>query len=267
VSWKGERWADIVARAAKREPRRLKAALDREPPEALAARARRWEQPIEHVAVRGDTLELGVGIHAVSIELRDLYHLEPVDPWPSLAVGWVDRGIAYRAVAGPEEEDADAFDREVRAAVAAAEERAPRAVHRGWLAVPEVPWAPAEHLPGEVEEGPRGRGYRHAPGRPDPILAVREIRNPAARLFTWVMSRLGRGIRRIEPSKIVVTERFVTVRTADRRILRVPLETLRDDRRSEAGAVFVFGRRTELLVVDGTGCDVTRVLLGRLRRR
>src|SRR5690349_16838890 len=110
MAWKGDSWADLVARAAKQKPRtRRDHAEDRD---ALAARAHTESfPPPARIEVLEEGVRIGRDMSSVELALAQIYHLELVDPWPAIAIGWVDRGESYRAVLAPAEpaEDVDAF--------------------------------------------------------------------------------------------------------------------------------------------------------------
>jgi len=268
MAYRGESWEEVVSRAASAQPRRARGLPLRESAEELAARSEPWKITTPGIELDRDALTLGAGLTSVVVDLFQVYHLEPIDPWPSVAVGWVERGAAYRSIVTPRERDAEEFAAVVEEVVEACERSAPRAVSRGWLAVPDVPWERTDALPREKEEGPMMRGYRLRPGVPDPVLATREIAAGEARLWTFVAARLRRPPHRVEPRTIVLTERYLYVRTIAGRALRIPADTLRDGRYDADGdAVYVFGRRTELLVVHDGACPLTPILRSRVGRR
>lgn len=260
MAWRGESWAEIVARASSGE-RRARTVAEREDARSLAARAQPFYLPFARVVVTRDGLVLGDGMHSVEVSFAQLYHVEPVDPWPSIALGWVERGESYTSVMTPLEQEADAFAAAVERAAAACQARVPRAAQRGWLELDVVPWERADALPGEREEGPAMRGYRMAPGVADPIVASRTMDTGAPRLLTWIAARLRRPPRRIEPRRVVLTRAFVYVRTSAGDAVRIPLSTLRAARRTSDGdAIYTFGRSTELLLVHQEGCELAAAL-------
>jgi hypothetical protein len=264
MSWRGESWADIVERAA-RATRERRPIAEREDREALAARAQPWTFEIARVAVTDDGLVIGSGMESVVVAFAQLYHVEPIDPWPSLALGWVDRGDAYSSVLAPREPEADTFARAVEEAVEACERRIAIATARGWLEVPVHPWEPADAMPGERDEGPAMRGYRMAPEVPDPILATRKTDLPTSSLWTWLWAHLRPAPRRIEPKDIALTKRFVYVRTSGGRTVRIPAAFLRTMHRTADGdAVYVFARNTELFLASQPGCPLAAALDARL---
>ncbi len=263
MAWRGDSWAQVVARAASGEAQ--KRVTEREARAALAARAVPWTlTPRARVTPGG--LVLGAAMDAVEMAFAQLYHVEPVDPWPSLAIGWVDGGESCSSVLTPlRAEDDEPFARAVEEVVDACERRVPRMTARGWLDVPVQRFERVEKLPGEGEEQPAMLGYRMAPEPPDPIVARRVLALPADSLWTWIWARLRPAPRRVEGKEVVLTRRFVYVRTRSDEKLRAPAEALRTSRATADGdAIYVFGRHTELLLVHQPECPVAAALDARL---
>lgn len=266
MSWRGESWADIVARAASATPHARRGALELEDRASLAARAQPWEFPTAHLEAKEDGIVLGELLESVEIALAQLYHVEPVDPWPSIALGWVDRGASYSTVLTPRpEQDSEAFAARVEELVSR-DARALSAVSKGWLRFPVLEWERVEALPGEREEGPAMRGYRMSPQVEDPIVARRTMAPGGGALLAWVWSQLVRAPRRIDAREIVLTERFVYARTRAGERLRLPASALRTARWTPAGdTIYVLGRCTELLVVRQDGCELAAALEAKVR--
>lgn len=263
MSWRGESWADIVARASS-TARVARSVVERDDPVELAARAQPWTFTSARVVIAPEGIVLGRGMETVEIAFAHLYHVEPVDPWPALALGWVDRGAPCSTVLTPTDDEAPTFAERVEELVETCRQKVPRATVPGWLEIAEVPWERTDALPGE-REGPETQGYRVAPEAPDPILATRSIAAGGPRLLTYVIARVRRPPRRIEPRQIILTRRFVYVRTAEGTTLRVPASTLRAARRTADGdAIYVFGRNTELFLVHRDGCELSARLDERL---
>jgi hypothetical protein len=258
MSWRGDSWSEIVARAG--ATRRTRAEIVREDPKALADRASPWLLAEHVVAITTNGLVLDRAMHSVEIAFAQLYHVEPVDPWPSLALGWIDRGASYSCVVSPPLMGADRFAQSVEQIVELCATRVSRAAHRGWLDAPIIAWERIEALPDERDDGPVDRGYRVAPRAPEPILATRTIEGSAPRLMTWVWARFAKT-RRIEPRQIVLTPIFLYAKSREGLRYRVPIETLRARRTTPAGdTVYVFGRNTELLVPFAAECPLCVVL-------
>lgn len=266
VAWRSESWADIVARAG--SARSLeKRRSDDEDRAALAARAEEWTFQKPGIAAGRSGVVLGEALDSVEVAFPQIYHFEPVDPWPSVLIGWVDRQQSYRAVLTPTEADSDLDAFAAAVEEIAASPKLARAIEKGWLLVPAIAWEPCDAMPGERDEGPQMRGYRMAPEAPDPVIARRARVSSAASLLGWVWARLGSPARRIDPLEVVLTQRFVYARTRIGARLRIPSAALRTMRRTSTGdAVYVFGRHTELLLVHQDGCELDRELAQRAGR-
>ena len=262
MAWRSESWEELVARAAKTATRPSTAAADAT---ALAARAELVTFQEVRLALGDGRVTVGGQMESVEFAFTQIYHLEPVDPWPSLALGWVERSVPYRAVLTPIW-NAERFAAAVEQLVTAYDRRVTtHAMPRGWLSAPVLAWERCEALPGEKPEGPMMRGYRMAPEVPDPVLATRKINAGNASLWQWLAARLRATPRRIDPVEVIVTRRFVYARTRAGDRLRLPADTLRTSQRTTHGdGVYVFGRHTELLLVHQPECPVARTLDARL---
>ena len=223
-----------------------------------------WEQPEWKLTVRADALVLGASIASVVVPYAQLYHVEPVDPWPSIAFGWVDGASAYSATLTPPRGREDELARKVEEAHAACRRRVARVTHPGWLDEPEVAWEAAP-FPDERSQVALSQGYRAAPEVPDPIVAHRVIGKGAPALLAWLAGRLAPRARRLRPTAALATRRYADARARSGRTLRLPLGALRAARGTELGdRVYVFGRNTELLVVAKDECKVTAALDARV---
>ncbi len=255
-----------MARAARTASHARSGAIEVEDRASLAARAQPWVFPMPQIALKDGAIVLGEALESVEISLAQLYHVEPVDPWPSVAVGWLDRGESYAAVMTPgRHQDAGDFAAVVEELVTY-EARGLAAVSLGWLKHPVLPWERVDAMPGEREEGPAMRGYRMAPEVEDPVIARRTTAPGAGALLAWVWSQLVRAPRRIDPREIVLTQRFVYARTRSGDRLRLPVSALRTARRTPQGdVIYVLGRSTELLVVRQEGCELAAALEAKVR--
>jgi hypothetical protein len=271
MAWRSESWADIVARAGSsdRHARRRAVASD-EDRISLAARAEPWSfaAPPPPIEVGQDGIRIGGGLHSVEIALSQLHHVEPVDPWPAIALGWVDRGQPYRTIVAPPEDEVDVerYAAAIDALFAALAPRMRAVLSPGWLAIPEVRWERVDAIPGEpgAEPPPTG-GYRAAPGELDPVIARRTTARGAASLWTWLWARLAGAPRRIDPRELVLTKRFVYARTRGGERLRIDASTLRTGRLTPAGdLILVFGRSTALLLAHQEGCALATELSSRV---
>jgi len=143
--------------------------------------------------------------------------------------------------------------------------RAPEASRvLGWLAVPVVPWEPVEAMPSERRKGPLMGDYRLAPEQPDPLIARRAGRLSLRTLVHLLRARFGHA-RGVVPAEVELTRRFLYVRTYGRKVSRIPSDRLRTMWRvGSSASVYVFGRNTELILVDVKECPVARALQERL---
>lgn len=262
MAWRSESWEDIVARAAKTAGARTAASADAA---ELAARAELVVFSEPRIVLGDRTVTVGGQMDSVEITFPQIYHLEPVDPWPSVALGWVERGVSHRALLTPRAWEVDRLAAAVEKLVAAYDQRVSHTMPRGWLAVPVIAWERTDALPGEKPEGPVMRGYRMAPEVPDPVVATRTLGAGAPSLWTWIWAKLVAPPRRVDPRQVIVTRRFVYVRTRSGERLRLPIETLRTARRTPgADGIYVFARNTELLLVHQPDCPVAAALDARL---
>lgn len=259
-----ESWAEIVARAAAAGPRARRVADTVQPPDPaeLAARAQRWvfEKPTARLVTTSSGIVIGEGMESVEIGWASLYHVEPVDPWPTIALGWVERGSSYSAVIAPPDGNEEVFGADVEALSAKLRKRGLASIAPGWLQFPVLTWEPVDALPGE-RGGPAMRGYRMSPEEADPVVARRAMEPGGSALLRWIWARLARSPRRVDALEVVLTRRFVYVRTRGDERMRLPVSTLRTSRRTSHGdAVYVFGRNTELLVMHRDRCELQAAL-------
>lgn len=262
-----ESWAEIVARAASATPhaRRAEERWDRA---ELATRAQRWtfEKPTLRLVTTDAGVVVGEMLESVEIGWAALYHVEPVDPWPAIALGWVDRGVSYSAVvAPPDSGDVERFAADVEELVTRLRERGLAAVAPGWLQHPVLAWERVDALPGEQGRGPAMRGYRMSPEEADPVVARRTMEPGGSALLRWIWARLAGRPRRVDAVEVVLTRRFLYVRTRGGERLRLPASALRTSRRTPYGdSVYVLGRSTELLLVRRDGCELQAALDARV---
>lgn len=264
--WKGDSWENVVKRAANRVRPRVPAPKPkpRESPQELTARSHHWGGiPDMALNVRDDRLILGFGVHSREILFTELYRIEPVDPWPSLALGWVDGDVAYRAVITRSQQPSQEYLENVEAAVSACEKLVPDVTARGWLTIPVHPWEPVLRMPTEGDSVPTLHGYRTAPAAPDPILATTTYSPPPTGLKKLFLKFLGdRDLPRVVlPRQVVLTKGFVYALTPLGDALRLPRELLRTKRKgSLEDTIYVFGRNTELRLPNRDDCRVRPLL-------
>lgn len=174
--------------------------------------------------------------------------LEAVDPWPCVAITWSDGSIERVGPRWPS--GANAFERRVQSTFAALTARGEQ-LDRGWLDAPQVPWEPADGLPFAAGDG----AFRAS--------AMGLARRPTCALFdrwvAWLATSTERPLDDV-PRRAALTERFLFIERFGGRVFRVPLDALRTQYRAPSADVFVFGRRTRLVLPDGAPCAVRRGL-------
>lgn len=200
----------------------------------------------------------GDGLRIAEEEIRwpELRGVRAVDPWPAAEVAWIDvLGTPRSTVLRPREPR----DRQELAARALALFDVAGAAlgPGGWREAPEVPWEPAPALPADAEPG--GGAYRSA-GRAERVVARRPPLGGLDRMWRW----LGRS-RRGAPDhrQVVLTDEHAYAEEHGGGVFRVPLSALRT-RLGDRDAVYVFGRRTQLVLPHRDGCPVRLALDARL---
>ncbi len=203
--------------------------------------------------------------------LDALRRLDATGRWPGLVIGWDEPGAAYDERhlrprpptfgAGPGRESFW-FEATVERVFRLANREAwPVHLAEGWVVVPHVEWERAPIWP----TAGRGATYRTA------ATARAVVRRPRYRARELLSTWLGSGPQRpweATPREVVLTEQHVYARFATGDACRLPLQSLRI-RLGEADedAIYVFGRRTQLVLPYRTDCPVRSVLDARLSRR
>lgn len=184
--------------------------------------------------------------------------LEAIDPWPCIAITWSDGSVERIGPRWPS--GADAFEARVRATFEAlASDGQAAQLHRGWLDAPQVPWEPADGLPLSAT----GDGAFRASARG---LVRRSTCTFVDRCVAWLATSTERP-RHDVPRRAALTDRFVFVERFTRHVYRAPLGALRAHYRAPSADVFVFGRRTRIVLPDGAPCEVRRSLDDRVHGR
>lgn len=242
-----------------------------------ATLAVRWPLPIDEggrtrwapqeLRWGGEALHVGGphGIHSMVVPWGDVQSIEPVDPWPELLVEWKSYGGAVANARIAPKGDREAFADRVSDLLEAARERVPAASDRvriGWLATPDVRLEDAAGWPGEEPES--HASYRTAPRKPEEVLAVRERPTGLRVLLAWLASSPDRPFSDdVVEARLTATHLYVQRRRGGvKRVSRGALRT----RRGDLDAVYVFGRRTEILLTGRAGCPVCRALDAQLMK-
>ena len=214
-----------------------------------------------HSIVDGDPMN-PTSPTSVVVRWRELARVEAVEPWPSLLLVWQwpnggDDGCIFVPRSA---RVAEPFAEEVERLVLHCERFVPTSVVRGWLDVPEVPWEQVARGPSDEQHGGGAGAYRSAAIAPEErIVARRAAPTSFETLLLWLASTPERPFRD-HPREVIVTEQHV-YRRSSQGWARVPLETLRAARGAADGPrVYVFGRRTLLLLPHRAECAVREAL-------
>ena len=136
-------------------------------------------------------------------------------------------------------------------------------VREGWLATPVEEWETVERWPGE-DEGDDGPAYRRSARAPDPVVATRPPPSGGRTMLDWLASSPSRPFGEMV-REARLTSKHLYVRRRCGRIDRMRREALRA-RRGGGDAVYVFGRRTELVLNGRASCPVCQALDAQLGR-
>jgi hypothetical protein len=203
--------------------------------------------------------------------------VEAIDPWPGFRITSVPiPGLPHRPVQDfhplrvhlmfsftPDDEDLRGFERLTEQLLWHTSVRAPNAVRRGWLDVPDEPWEPVLELPsGETVE--HAGAYRSTGDR---IVARRSRPGVFETLLTWLASSPEKPWR-ATTREVAMDFDHLYVEHWDGSRWRVPLSTLRARLASEYDdVVWVFARRNFLILPARESCPVTERLARRLSAR
>lgn len=218
----------------------------------------------DDITLEPQTIKLGFGANQLLFAFRDLVQVEAADPWPGFEVEWKQVGQNGRRRVEPRrakqrEEFAEAVVRLVRHL----EERFPHAVVPGWVTAPDLPWERVKSFPDEEPDEERRADYRvSARKRPqEEIVARRSAPRALEATLDWLASSPDYPWRE-HPLEVVLTVHHVYARRRDGDVYRLPRSELRIARLNrDQDAVFVFGRRTLLVLPHREGDDVAKHLL------
>lgn len=218
--------------------------------------------------------------NAIVLRWHELRELAAVDPWPRFRVRWRGPGGGDDHTFAPARDVVltllmpalapEPFAEQVGRLIEHTQRHAPHAVRRGWLDAPEVRWERVGSMP-EVAGGARpelGHGAFRAIARPveEMATAVRPPNRPLESMMQWLMSTPDRPWRQ-HPREVRLGPEHLYAARRDGTIWRVPLETLRA-RVGEPSedALYVFGRRTSIVLTKRDACEVRAALDARLER-
>ena len=212
---------------------------------------------------------------------EEVLQLEAVQPWPSLRVRWRPAdGVAEREQVhhprgprgplprtAPSVEAMETAGRHVEELFAWLREARPELAERivpGWTELVDTPWERTEGLP---KGRPAGGGAYRTSGRSRRVVGQRVVArrprpNVTELLLAWVtMSKHKPWKETLREA--VMTDDHLYVELWDRTTWRLPLSALTtrvDDAGASSDAVYVFGKRTFLVLTERRGDEVTRRL-------
>jgi hypothetical protein len=204
----------------------------------------------------------------IQLRLHQIRELKAVEPWPALQVAWrtkhleLDRTLVpseRRFGSGGPTQAQLAHERMVTDVIARLRAN-PRAVSiaidEGWAAFPVVPWAPVEGFPADAP----GAGAFRTAADTDPVVARRAPPTPIEKLLIWIASSPERRLVDT-PGEAVLTREHLYARFSGGAVRRLPRHTLRTRKGpADEDAVYVFGRRTQLVLPHREGCLVRAAL-------
>jgi hypothetical protein len=197
-----------------------------------------------------------------------LLGIRAVDSWPTIEIEW---RLGSRLVHPAPESQAhpwiaavevcEQFAVDVELALETAIAHIPGRVVGGWHDAPEIAWEPVAQLPGTPRNG--AGAFRSAATPEHPVATGNGATNES--LWTWLtIPRANRP--NVGPHReYVLTGRHLYIQRHDDKCWRIPTETLRARIGEQDGhAVYVFGKRTFVLLPDRRNCSVAIALDRRL---
>lgn len=207
--------------------------------------------------------------HGIQLRLNQIRELKATDPWPALHVAWSTEHLDLERTLVPPErrfgsggptEAQLAHERvvtEVIARLKANPRAASVAIDEGWAAFEVVPWAEMEGFP---EDDEAGDGAFRTPADMDPVVARREPPSTLEKMLVWIASSPDRRLADT-PGEVVLTREQVFARFSGGAVRRLPRRSLRARKGPvDDDAVYVFGRRTRLVLPHREGCPVRAAL-------
>lgn len=221
----------------------------------------------------------GVGGGDTPIPWEQVTRIEAIHPWPTLWVRWEPDGAGFAREQvhhprgrppllprSPLAIDAmEGFGRLVEELfdwLREAHTRPEGVIVPGWTGLPDVPWEP---VPGLPEDAPSTGGAYRSGGRSRRVVGQRVVaRRPRPGIIELLLAWLAPSDRRPWNEtlrEVVLTDDHVYARLWDRTCWRLPLSAL-SVRLGDTGsdAIYVFGRRTFLVLTARRGDEVTRRL-------
>lgn len=237
------------------------------------------EQASAHPDAGGYLPSPDVGPFDTVVRWEELTLVEPIHPWPALRVRWEPAGGTHAREQvhhprGPRAllprspaavEAMETFGALVEQLIGWIRDHHPRAeqvISPGWTDLPDVPW---ERAPGLPEDEPAAGGAYRASGRSRRVLGQRVVaRRPRPTVTELLLAWLALSDRkpwRETLREAVLTDDHVYVELWDRSTWRLPLGALTVRLGETASdAVYVFGKRTFLVLTAREGDELTRRL-------
>lgn len=200
----------------------------------------------------------------IRLRLRNLRVVEAIEPWPALRICWEQERVEdertlspppRRFGAGGPTRGQTQHEAMVVELLGLLKQKAPRRAELrwGWAGVSNQPWLRVDAMP---EEAARGQGvFRHHAG-PSHLVAEREPPTSFEAMLEWLASSPDR-LWVDTPREVALTRDHVYARFARGVVRCLPRESLRERRGpADADAVYVFGRRTRLVLTHREGCPV-----------
>ncbi len=276
VTEKLERWAEEQRERKKRQEDGSRFETDRRGPGGMVfVPSSGGTERLSTVKLRPDDIRLeptgfsmGAGVHQAVYRFKDIAEVAAVDPWPGIEIEWRHPYGASRRRFEPRfDKEREAWAETVAGVFDHLAERFPHVAKRGWLDAPDVSWEEVGLFPDErIDDTETRGGYRlsakEAPA--EEILARRGAAKPFEAMLDWLASSPDYPWRE-HPHEVVVSVSHVYVRRRDEKVCRLPLSTLRTGLTNGEDHVYVFGRRTRLLLPRREGCEVTSALNALLR--
>lgn len=196
----------------------------------------------------------------LNIPWSGIRFIEAVDPWPKLTIEWHDAlGPSWRTF-GPISYGPERFEERVIGLIEEARRRLePNQVDAGWIGAPVVTWETVDAMPSGESE-PDGGAYR-AGTKHERLLARRRPGSDLEGLYLRFIVGRPPASWRHQPRTVALTRSWVYVEAADRQVRRIRRDALRAVRTNDWGdAVYVFGRKTSLVLLRRDHCPVMEAL-------
>lgn len=205
--------------------------------------------------------------HGIQLRLEQIQSIAAVEPWPSLHVAWKTKHLSLERTLAPAERrfgsggpnDAQLAHEAMVEQVIDGLRTGPAAsvVDRGWAGVGVVPWVETELWPDDASVG---EGAFRTAADADPIAARRGPPSPLEAMLVWIASSPDRRLANT-PREVILTREHLYARFSDdvvRALHRASLRTRLGP--ADEDAVYVFGRRTRLVLPHRDGCAVRALL-------